>query len=75
MATLRDDLLTIATYLDTTPGDLKAMPAAMPEALEKINWQRLICIAIPLFNLVAPMFGLPPLLVPAFCTAPTASDV
>ena len=76
MATLRDDLLTLAEHADTHLLGVKAGPPdVMPEGLEKINWQRLICIAIPLFNLVAPMYGLPVLPVPAFCTAPIASDV
>jgi len=71
MATLRDDLLTLAEHAGvgvTSPAPL----ADVPEELQKINWQRLICFAIPIYNLIAPMSGMPPLPVPAFCTAPTA---
>lgn len=70
MATLREDLISIANYLDTTPADLRALPAAMPEALGKIDWKRLICFAIPIYNLIAPMGNLPPIPVPPFCTTP-----
>jgi hypothetical protein len=72
MTTLRDDLITLATHAGVgVPG--AAVPGAvadLPEELQKINWQRLICFAIPIANIVLPMYGLPPLPVPAFCTAP-----
>ena len=78
--TLADDLNTLAKHargslaLHAETGS-PVEPSSLPEELKKINWQRLICFTIPIYNLVAPMYGLPVLPVPAFCTAPIASDV
>jgi hypothetical protein len=34
----------------------------------KIDLKKIICFAIPIYNLIGSMFGLPPLPLPAFCT-------
>jgi hypothetical protein len=70
MAALRDDLTAIADYLDTSPGDLKALPEALPEGLEKIDWKRLTCFILPIANVFLAAKGFPPLPIPAFCTTP-----
>ena len=72
MTSLSDDLRVLAAIA----GDENLLAAATTEGsppsvdLAKINWQRLICFAIPVFNMFSPIYGLPPLPVPAFCTAP-----
>lgn len=70
MATLQNDLTAIADYLDTSPGDLKAMP----DALSKIDWRRMACFVIPIANVFLAAKGLPTIPVPAFCTTPAGSD-
>lgn len=66
MASLSEDLRFLADLED----DDGIAAIAKKSELQKINWQRLICFAIPIYNLIAPMSGLPPLPVPAFCTTP-----
>jgi hypothetical protein len=39
-------------------------PEAGPEAFDL---KKIICFAIPIFNLIGSMYGLPPLPIPAFC--------
>jgi len=41
-------------------------PGAADDA-EKIDLKALVCFAIPVWNMIAPMFNLPVLPVPAFC--------
>jgi hypothetical protein len=68
MATLQEDLELLADLTDTHGLDAVPPTAKVSAELQKINWQRLICFAIPIYNLIAPMSGLPPMPVPAFCT-------
>lgn len=70
MATLLQDLLDITDYVAGTPGDLKALPEALPEGLEKIDWKRLTCFILPIANVFLAAKGFPPLPIPAFCTTP-----
>jgi hypothetical protein len=70
MASLSEDLRLLADLED----DTEIAAVAKNSELQKINWQRLICFAIPIYNLIAPMSGLPPLPVPAFCTTPAPAD-
>jgi hypothetical protein len=72
MASLSDDLRMLADLEDD--HKLSAVPLTADDVkaidLSKINWQRLVCFAIPVFNMFGPIYGLPPLPVPAFCTTP-----
>ena len=42
-------------------------PAKPGHEAEKIDLKNLVCFAVPIWNMVAPMFGLPALPLPAFC--------
>ena len=53
--------------------------AAFVEALEAIadeqgpaavNWENLICMGIPIYNIFAALYGLPPMPLPSFCSVP-----
>ena len=70
MATLSDDLRMLADMEEKGLVAASAGASTPGGELQKINWQRLICFAIPAFNMVAPIWGLPPLPVPPFCTNP-----
>ena len=74
MATLAEDLELLADLTDTHGLEAAAPTPFVSAELQKINWQRLICFAIPIYNLLAPMSGLPPMPVPAFCTTPAPTD-
>lgn len=71
MATLSEDLKALAALEDDNRLSAGATaPEALSEELKKINWARLVCFAIPIYNMIAPFSGMPPMPVPAFCSNP-----
>ncbi len=57
----------LSTKLGHAPTGAEIKAALAP--LQGTRWQKLICMAIPLYNLFAMFQGLPPLPVPAFCAS------
>jgi hypothetical protein len=72
MTSLSEDLRLLADLEDGEDDGIAAI--AKTSELRQIDWKRLICFAIPIYNVIAPMSGMPPLPVPAFCTTPTIPD-
>jgi hypothetical protein len=73
MASLSEDLrlLALIAYEKNllTAAPSKADLAADGE-LSKIDWKRMICFSIPIANIFLPMYGMPPVPVPPFCSTP-----
>ena len=72
MASLSDDLRLLAD-VEERQGLMSSPPtegSAASVDLSKIDWKRLVCFAIPVFNMFGPIYGLPPLPVPPFCSTP-----
>ena len=42
--------------------------------VERINWQNLVCMGIPIYNIFAALYGLPVLPLPAFCSNPAPTE-
>ena len=58
----------VAGAVVAVTADLQSLPQA---AITKINWQNLVCTAIPIYNSFAAVAGWPTIPLPAFCTPAT----
>ncbi len=61
----------LESLFQATPEEAHARLAASSRFLGKVNWQNLVCVAIPIYDMFAATQGWPVIPLPAFCSAPT----